>query len=308
MVSLAQRVVNFRARYLEKPLVACVRSQPLLRRASGLYARFAYKTYSDMQFTPTNLWAAGASVPALWCDQGTPRFDGVILYLHGGAFTVGGAATHKHLAARLAGVCGLRAILPEYRLAPEHPFPAALDDTLTAYRALLDRGYDGDQIVLAGDSAGAGLVYSSLQHILSKGLPRPRCVVAISPFVDMELSGESFTTNRKSELMLPMSWIKRAGKMYLAGTDPADPRVSPLRGEFEGAPPSLILVGAGEVLRDDSHRMVDRLREAGATAELFEQPDVPHIWPTNLGRSPEADAAIDRIAAFVRLHFNAPDA
>ncbi len=306
MVSFSQRVINARARYLEKPLIASVTSQQLLRRVLGIYARIAYKTHSDMRFTPTRLGIGGASVPAMWCDQGTPHFDGVILYLHGGAYTVGGAGSHKHLAARLAGVCGVRGVLPEYRLAPEHPFPAALEDALIAYRTLLEKGYRGDQVVLAGDSAGGGLAYALLAIILRDGLPAPQSVVALSPWVDMEFSGASFADNRRAELMLPVSWPERARRMYLAGADPANPLVSPVHADFTGAPPSLILVGGGELLRDDSRRMADRLRACGAEAKVIEKPDVPHIWPIHLGRSPEADAAIDQIAAFVRSQFNAP--
>lgn len=301
MVSFAQRLVNLRARVMEKPLIATVTHQPTLRVVSGIYARVAYMTHSDMRFTPARL----GTVPALWCDQGKPRYPGVILYLHGGAYTVGGAASHKHLAARLAGVSGLRGLLVDYRRAPEHPFPAAPDDALTAYRALLEQGYSGDQIVLAGDSAGGGLAYGLLTQILREGLPKPRCIVAISPWVDLTLSGESFESNRRSELMLPASWLRRARGLYLGLTLPTNPLASPLFGDVTGAPPSLIMVGSGEILRDDSRRMAAHLRDAGAEVELFEQPDVPHIWPTHLGRSPEADAAIDRIGAFVRRAFNA---
>lgn len=304
MVSFAQRIVNFRVRYLEKPLIACVINQPVLRFVSGIYGRIAYKTHSDMRFLATRLGHNSAVVPALWCDQGQPHNCGVILYLHGGAYTAGGAVSHKHLAARLAGVCGLRAILPEYRLAPEHPFPAALDDATIAYHALLEKGYRGDQIVLVGDSAGGGLGYGLLLHLLQNQLPLPRCVVALSPWVDMEHKGASFQDNKRAEMMLPHSWLKRAKRMYLNGLDPACPSVSPINGDFTGAPPSLILVGGEEILRDDARSMAGHLRACGADASLIEQADVPHIWPVHLGRSPEADAAIDDIARFVRTEFN----
>lgn len=308
MVSFAQRMINARVRYLEKPLIACVTHQPTLRWVSGIYARIAYKTHSDMQFTRTRLGHDGASVPAVWCDQGTPHHEGVILYLHGGAYTVGGAASHKHLAARLAGVCGLRAVLPEYRLAPEHPFPAALDDALTAYHALLAKGYDGAQIVLAGDSAGAGLAYALLLRILGDDLPKPRCVIAISPWVDMQFTSPSFQNNKRAEMMLPHSWVKRGKRMYLAGTDPASPFVSPINGDFTGAPPSLIMVGGEEILLGDAHKMTARLKQDGAEAALIVQADVPHIWPTHFGQSAESDRAIDEIARFTRSQFNTPRA
>lgn len=305
MVSCAQTLVNARARYLEKPLLAAMIHQPTLRAVSGLYARLAYWTRADMQTTPTRLGAGQDSVPALWCDAGARVFDGVILYLHGGAYTVGGAASHAHLAAHLAGICGMRALLVNYRLAPEHPFPAAPQDALTAYRALLAKGYRGDQIVIAGDSAGGGLAYALLHQLLRDAMPAPRCLVAISPWVDLEFRGASITDNRRSERMLPLSWLRRAQRLYLAGADPSDPLASPLHGTFAGAPPSLILVGAEEILRDDSRRMAARLRAAGAEACLIEQPGVPHIWPTHIGHAPEAGAALDRIAAFIRSHFNA---
>ncbi|MFY0681167.1 MAG: alpha/beta hydrolase [Thalassovita sp.] len=304
MVSIAQRIVNARVRYLEKPLIACVSNQPLLRFVSGMYGRIAYKTHSDMRFLATRLAHNTVGVPALWCDQGQSHFEGVILYLHGGAYTVGGAGSHKHLAARLAGVCGVRAILPQYRLAPENPFPAALEDAVTAYHALLAKGYGGDQIVLAGDSAGGGLSYALLLHLLQSKLPLPRCVVALSPLVDMEHKGASFLANKRAEMMLPHSWLKRAKRMYLNGLDPASPSVSPINGNFTGAPPSLILVGGEEILRDDARGMVAHLEACGAEATLIEQADVPHIWPIHFGRSPEADAAIDDIARFVRTQFN----
>ncbi|MDP2582251.1 alpha/beta hydrolase fold domain-containing protein [Shimia thalassica] len=304
MVSFAQRIVNVRVRYLEKPLIACVANQPLLRFVSGIYGRIAYKTHSDMQFSATRLGHKSAVVPALWCDQGRPHNDGVILYLHGGAYTAGGAASHKHLAARLAGVCSLRAVLPEYRLAPEHPFPAALEDAITSYHALLEKGYRGDQIVLAGDSAGGGLGYALLLHLLQNQLPLPRCVVALSPLVDMEHKGASFQNNKRAEMMLPHSWLKRAKRMYLNGLDPASSSVSPINGDFTGAPPSLILVGGEEILLDDARGMAAHLHTCGADATLIEQADVPHIWPTHFDHSPEADAAIDDIARFVRTQFN----
>lgn len=304
MVSIAQRIVNVCARYLEKPLLACVANQPLLRFVSGIYGRIVYRVHSDMRFSAERLRHNSADVPALWCDQGQQYYEGVILYLHGGAYTVGGAASHKHLAARLAGVCGLRAVLPEYRLAPEHPFPAAFDDAVVAYHALLEKGYRADQIVLVGDSAGGGLGYALLLHLLQNQLPLPRCVVALSPWADMEHKGASFQDNKRAEMMLPHSWLERAKWMYLNGLDPASPFVSPINGDFTEAPPSLILVGAEEILRDDARGIAVRLRACGADATLIERADVPHIWPIHFGRSPEADAAIDDIAHFVRTQFN----
>ena len=305
MVSLRQRLWNGFARSVERPLIALVTSQPLLRRVSALHAALTHLRTPDMRFRSTRLGAGGRSVPALWCSRGgrAPQ-EAVILYLHGGAYTVGGAASHKHWVAQLGAACGCRAALIDYRLAPEHPFPAALDDAETAYRALLAPALGHGRVVVMGDSAGGGLAFALLARIQAAGLPAPEAIVAFSPWVDLTLSGSSM--QQHDGMMLPASWLRRAARMYAGAAGTAHPGVSPLFQSYASPPPpTLVFCGDREMLRDDTRRMADKLRAAGAQVQVDMPAGVGHIWPVHAGRSQEADRANDRAAAFVRTALSA---
>ena len=205
---------------------------------------------------------------------------GVLLYLHGGAFVLGSPRTHRALAARLAGAAGLRALLPHYRRAPEHPFPAALTDAMAVYEALLGRGYPAGRIALAGDSAGGGLALSLAAEIGRRGLPAPGALVAFSPVVDLTFSGASWRENHDRDPMLPAERGPDMAAMWLQGADPRDPRASPLFAEWVTPPPAALLFAAEtELLRDDATRMAARLRAAGGQAEARIAGDLPHVWP-----------------------------
>lgn len=301
MVSRKQRFWNGVARYVEKPMLALISNQAFLRSSGRFYTPLAYRCTSDMEFTGTRL----GGVPALWCDRGDAGMDAVILYLHGGAYTVGGADTHKQWVAALAGIAGCRGLLVDYRLAPEHPFPAACEDALTAYRALLDKGWRADQIVLAGDSAGGGLALSLLARLPGEGLPNPLCLVTFSPLTDLTLTAPSIQRNQRSEHMLPLAWLKRTGVMYCGDTPADHPMISPLYAEFTNPPPVMIQCGRGEILADDSLRMAEHLRAAGGDVTLRMVEDVAHVWPIHAGQTPEADQANDLAGAFIRKLLNA---
>ena len=308
MTSAAQRRLNRMSRWLEKPSFALTPSQWLLRKNVDLYARFFFPKEPGAAFEQDRLAVrtgdAEQFVPALWCGPNAPPEAPsddrrVLLYFHGGGYTIGGPDTHKHLLARYARIAGVDGLLVDYRLAPEHPFPAAFDDAVIAYRALLERGWRGDQIALAGDSAGGGIALALLSHLLTAGAEKPACLMALSPLTDLTGGGASWTANEATELMLPKSWLARAVKATLAGADPKDPRISPLFAEFPDPPPCLFQAASGEILVDDSRRMVAKLRDAGGEAALEETPDVMHVWQLHMGQSPEADAAIDSGAAFL---------
>lgn len=223
----------------------------------------------------------------------------VILYLHGGAFVVGSPATHRGMIGRLSQLAGVPVLAPDYRLAPEHPFPAAVEDAAAAWQHLYDAGYDPEDIVIGGDSAGGGLAFALLARLCAAGTP-PAGVFAFSPWVDLTLGGASLAENRNADPLLPVERVQEVLRYYLNGQDAADPAASPLRAAFPGAPPVLLHHAATEILRDDTLRLAERLRGFGAPVQVACWPTAPHVWHLFDGWLPEARAALQGAAAFVR--------
>jgi epsilon-lactone hydrolase len=226
--------------------------------------------------------------------------DGLLVWLHGGAFIMGSPLTHRGLVGALARRLGFGAVLPAYRLAPEHPFPAAVEDCRAAWEAILSEGIAPERIVLGGDSAGGGLVFSLLHELLREGRPLPGCVVGFSPWADLTLSGDSLFRLSSKEVLLPSERLPAIRDTYLRGADPRDPRASPIFGDFAGAPPALIQASLSEILLDDSRALARRFAEQGEEAALDLQEGMPHAWQIYQGWLPEADAALDRAAAWIR--------
>ncbi|HEY3908963.1 MAG TPA: alpha/beta hydrolase [Stellaceae bacterium] len=227
--------------------------------------------------------------------------DRHILYLHGGGFAIGSASLYRHLTWRLSAAARARLLAIDYRLAPEHPFPAALDDALAAYRWLLSQGADPRRVAVIGDSAGGGLVFSLLLRCRDeRRLPLPACAAALSPWTDLALSGASLRVNARADPFIDASDMPLLAGWYLAGADPRNPYASPLYGDPHGLPPTLIQVGSDEVLRDDATRMADRMRAAGCEVVLEIWPRMPHVWQLFAEVMPEARRAIAGIGAFVR--------
>lgn len=296
MVSLRQRLCNGLARGVQKPMLMLPLPQPLARMAFDLNARILYRTPRDMVLEAQEM----GGVPCTWISSATrPDRGGVLLYLHGGGFVLGSLRSHRHLVAQLAAKSGQRALFVQYRLAPEHPFPAACEDALAVYRSLLAAGHDPDLITLAGDSAGGCLALVLLQDIARAGLPMPRAAALISPITDLTGSSASLLENRWRDPILPLSWGRRAVAAYLAGQDAANPRLSPLFGDLSGLPPVFVQVCESEILRDDGQRLVAAITDAGGQAALRIWRDVPHVWHLMCGRVPEADAGVDEVAAFL---------
>ncbi|TPE50827.1 alpha/beta hydrolase [Amaricoccus solimangrovi] len=229
-----------------------------------------------------------------------------LLWLHGGAYCLGSPRTHAAMVAHLARRIGGSAVLPAYRLAPEHPFPAAVEDAAAAYRALLAEGVDPGTLVLGGDSAGGGLVFALLGQLGALGLPAPACVLAFSPWVDLTLARPSLTELASRESLLPVSRVTEIRDLYLAGADPRDPRASPLFADLAGAPPTLIQASEAEILRDDARALAEALVRQGVDARLELWPDTPHGWQLYQEHVPEADHALHRAAAFVRRRLGQP--
>ncbi len=220
----------------------------------------------------------------------------MLLYLHGGAYTAGGIDYASGIASRIAARTHRRLCCAAYRLAPEHPFPAALEDARDAYCLLLDKGFKPQQIVLIGESAGGGLIYALSQLLAEQGLPQLQAAVALSPWVDLQLSGSSYQENRRRDPSLQRRALARSAACY-AGDRLADPLVSPLYGNLENAPSSLIICGGNELLLDDSRRLAQRLQEAGREVELLIEPQMWHAYA--LYPLPEAQRAWQKINAFL---------
>jgi monoterpene epsilon-lactone hydrolase len=232
----------------------------------------------------------------------TPRSlpDRIILHLHGGAFVIGSPSSYRHVTWRMASAACACVVSIDYRLAPEHPFPAALEDAVAAYRSLIADGVDPRHIAVIGDSAGGGLAFAMLLKLRDDGVALPAAAVALSPWTDLALAGPSVHLHADADPMANVEQIAKAAEHYLAGTDPRTPYASPLYGDPAGLPPTLLQVGSDEVLRDDAVRMADRLQAAGCRVELEVWPRMPHAWHLFAPLLPEADRAIERVGAFVR--------
>ncbi|SEP52730.1 alpha/beta hydrolase [Amycolatopsis saalfeldensis] len=225
---------------------------------------------------------------------------GTILYFHGGSFVSGSPEAALSLTGGLVVKTGFRALSPAYRLAPEHPFPAAIDDTLAAYRVLLERGEDPCAIAFAGDSAGGGLTVTTCLAARAAGLPLPAAIVAFSPGLDATRTGESMDAKEGIDPFLSREKLKPPSAMYLAGQDPHQELLSPaVLADLTGFPPILLQVGTNEVLLDDSTRLAARARNAGVDVILDVTAGVPHAFPSFAGVLDEADQALDRAALFL---------
>lgn len=231
----------------------------------------------------------------------TPRSlpDRHVLYLHGGAYISGSPAHYRHFTWRVANAASARVWALEYRLAPEHPFPCALDDAIAGYRALLANGADPRQILVMGDSAGGGLALSLLLRLRDDGIPLPAAVVAISPWTDLTLASPSIVENARVDPMLNAKDLPKLVDLVLAGADPHMPYASPVFGDTRGLPPALLHVGSDEILRDDAVRMAAKMRADGCHAEVEVWPRMPHVWHLFVPVLPEARRALARIGDFV---------
>ncbi|MFZ3235714.1 MAG: alpha/beta hydrolase [Stellaceae bacterium] len=240
-------------------------------------------------------------VAAEWVAAPVAQAGVNILYLHGGGYVIGSPSLYRNLTWRLARAAAARLLAVDYRLAPEHPFPAAVDDAMTAYEWILAGGADPRRLVVVGDSAGGGLAFALLLRCRDEArLPLPAAVVALSPWTDLALTGASLAGNAVADPFLDANGIPPIAEYYLAGADPRHPYASPLYGDPTGLPPALLQVGGDEVLRDDATRMADRLRAAGCEVTLEVWPRMPHVWHLFASVMPEARRAIARIGAFVR--------
>jgi phosphinothricin tripeptide acetyl hydrolase len=266
------------------------------RRAQYERAEKVFLTPLDVKVERVNAPAA----PAEWLRPPSAAPGRVVLYLHGGGYVIGSPRSHRHLAAAIAGAAGASALLLDYRLAPEHPFPAAVEDATSAYRWLLDQAIAPERIVIAGDSAGGGLTVATLLALREARVPLPAGGVCISPWVDLTCSGASYRTMAAADPIVRRAGVEEMARAYLGATPPRTPLASPLFADLRGLPPLLIHVGSDEVLLDDAVQLAERAKAAGvdATLEIYDR--MIHVWHWFLPMLDEAQTAVEAIGRFVR--------
>ncbi len=297
MLSAWARVERWMLRAVVRPLFSRGSYADMRRRMIGTPAPLGVRVVP----------ARVGGVPGEWlvpADAGAT----ILYYLHGGGFVLGSPAVYRRMVGRLAASAGARALVPDYRLAPEHRFPAALDDCVAGYRALLARGVAPSDIVIAGDSAGGALALSTLLVLRDAGDPLPAAVALVSPLTDLTMSGESMRTRVAEEVLLAPESCREFARLYLGdGVDPRSPLVSPLFGDLRGLPPVIIHVGTHELLLDDARRFTAAARAAAVDVTLVEWDELWHVFQIFVAM-PEARRALDELGAFVRAHARAPEA
>lgn len=298
MASARSRVLNVALRILTaRPIDPAVDPRSLRDRLNRLALRFTGKP-KGVSVEKIDI----AGMAAEWLTPEAAR-GGTLLYLHGGGYIICGPDTHRPMVATLARRAGARALVIDYRLAPEHPFPAAVEDACKAYRWLIAQGVAPESITVAGDSAGGGLTLALLLSLKNAGDPMPAGAALLSPWTDLAMSGWTHVTHAKLDPMLSVEGALLAARHYLQGALPTDPLASPLYGDFDGMPPLLIHVGEREILLDDSVRLAERARAAGVSVEIKTWQGMPHVFQA-FGFLPEARAALAEIGDFLATRMN----
>lgn len=286
---------TFRKRMAEHPTVDFARTIGSAAEAGSLMKKPAFP---DIKVTPISLGGVGG--------ESLMRPDGdsekALLYLHGGAWVTGSPQSYRVLTSHLAHLTGVTVYSLDYRLAPEHPYPAGLDDCMAAYRALLAKGIFPENIVIAGDSAGGNLALALALRLKDEKIPQPAALAVFSPVTDLTASGESYRTNAKNDVVFSPDLMPRFAPIYAPNADLRDPYVSPLFGDPKGLPSTLFQVAGTELLLDDSVRMAEKMRIAGISVTLDVWPGLWHVWHLSGAVLPEAVQAIEKAAEYIRKH------
>lgn len=289
-MSAIGRVLNGWLRLTEKPRMRRARGPAQLRIPFEINARIFFH---------------GPRLPAHWEDVGgisalhlTPAQAGpaTLLYFHGGGYVFGSPNTHRAMVATVAKQAGVQAVLPRYRLAPEHPFPAAFEDALQVYKAMAQTG----PVILGGDSAGGGLALALLAETLRADLPKPLACFAFSPLTDLSGTAPSLQANADSEALLPIEGMQPMWQAVLAGHPQDDPRISPLQADFQGAPPVWLCASDTEILLDDTRHIAEKMRNQGVTVTEIIDHDLPHVWPIFHTLLPEARQTLSQLTNWIR--------
>ena len=241
-----------------------------------------------------------AGLDAEWLVPRDAPEDSALLYLHGGAYVLGSCDSHRHLVSHIARAAKTRALVPEYSLAPEHPFPEAIEDAVEVYRALLDTGFEPGRLLIAGDSAGGGLAVATLLTLRDEGLPMPRAAFLLSPWLDLSGSGETMRSRSDRDPWFRADDIHHIAKFYCDADERTDPRVSPVYADMHGMPPMHIQVGDDEILLSDATRLADKLRAAGIEVTVDIWREMWHVFQAFLLVVPEAREAVRRMGEAMR--------
>lgn len=280
-------------RLRERPAVT---DEPIEVWRAGMEERAtSFRPKEGVAFEPVD----AGGVPAEWVVPAKAD-DRVFIYFHGGGYCCGSIATHRVMASFLANAAGGRVLNVDYRLAPEHPYPAGLEDAISAYRWLLSQGLPADRMAMGGDSAGGGLTLAALMSLRDAGDPLPAAAVLICPWTDLTLSGDSIATGAEDELIARLPDLVRLKDWYLNGHDATDPMVSPLFADLAHLPPMLVHVGSADILVDDGRRIAARAEEAGVEVILDEWAEMVHVWHSMAPILPEGQQAIDHIGDYLR--------
>ncbi len=294
-----------------RSFVAMARAKPLNSDVSLEQHREGLELVVDLLPLPPDVTIEPVDadgVPAEWINTPGMNANKVLLFLHGGGYSIGSLRTHRRLASDLARAGGLRGFSVSYRLAPEHVFPAAVEDAVTAYRWLIRSGTAPGNVVLGGDSAGGGLCLALMLRLRDEGDPLPAAAVCLSPWTDLAATGASVMTKAASDPILRPRDLHAFAQRYLGEADARTPLASPLYGDLSGLPPILIHVGTAEILLDDSTRLAARAKDAGVEVTLKIADDMIHVWHYFAPLIPEGEEAIAEAGEFVRAHVQPKDA
>jgi len=286
-------------------IIKMLRERPSTPSATPSESRAAFENVANIFKVPADVTRTKVDadgVRAEWISAPNSTDAATIFYVHGGGYAIGSVNTHAEMVSRISRASGARALSIDYRLAPEYPFPAGLDDALTAYRWLLKEGVDPQGIVIGGDSAGGGLALATLLALRDAGDPLPAAAVLLSPWTDLEGTGESRVTRREADPMINPDLEAVGAKQYAGTHDLDNPLISPLKANLSGLPPMLVQVGDAEVLLDDSTRLVERAKAAGVDATIEVWDEMIHVFQFFGAMLAEAGQATDKLGTFIREH------
>ena len=301
-MSLRFKLVSLSSKIFFKPALARVRNLKLMRHYLDFVTKLNGINPKGALYEKGVVSHNGQTVPVVWASLAEPSQSQVLLYIHGGGFIFGSADTHKHLAADIAGQLGIKAVLPNYRLAPEQPYPRGFDDIVTSYQALLEMGYQAQNIVIGGDSAGGNLTFALLTYIKVNKLPMPACAFTFAALTDMTNTAESIVENASRDCVLAAGRFGEMARVYAPGQDVKSPYLSPIFADFKGGPPILMQASEGEMLIDDSRTMLKVLTYQGVDARLSVFGNSFHVFQILRGMVPEADLAICEVVGFIKDH------